>query len=156
MKVTFSWLGKSKDKSYDLIIDKYVKKIKHYTSADVAVLKEPKAKGLSPEEQKKKEAELILSKIEDHQLLVLLDERGKRLSSRDLAKWIEHKQNISISQVVFLIAGAYGAHPSLKERADFTLSLSDMTLTHDMARMIILEQVYRAYTILRGEKYHND
>ena len=156
MKVTFSWLGKSKDKNYDLIIDKYIKKIKHYTSVDLSVLKEPKAKGHTPEEQKKKEADLILSKIEDHQLLVLLDERGKRLSSRDLAKWIEHKQNISISHVVFLIAGAFGAHASLKERADFTLSLSDMTLTHDMARMIILEQVYRAHTILRSEKYHND
>jgi len=156
MKITFSWLGKSKDKTYDKIIDKYLKKIKHYSSVKEEILKEPKSKNRNPEEVKKKEAEIILSSLPDHHLLVLLDERGKKLSSRGLSDWIAHKQNISVSHVTFLIAGAYGAHQSVKDRADYTLSLSDMTLTHDMARMLITEQVYRAFTILRGESYHND
>lgn len=156
MKITFMWMGKSKDKTYDQIIEKYLKKINHYTSSEVMIVKEPKAKKRSPNEMKKSEAELILSKIKADQLLVLLDEKGKRLSSRGWATWIEHKQNISVSHVIILIAGAYGAHQTLKERADYILSLSDMTLTHDMARMVIAEQVYRAYTILRGESYHND
>jgi len=156
MQIEFLWLGKTKDKTYIKIIEKYLKKVKHYTSVDIRALKEPKLKNRNPSEIKKAEAEYILSKIEPHQLLVLLDEKGKKLSSRGLAEWIQHKQNISISTIIFLIAGAHGAHQLLKDRADYTLSLSDMTLTHDMARMVILEQVYRAFTIIRGESYHND
>jgi len=156
MQVKFLWIGKSKDRTYDEIISKYLKKLSHYTSTKIEVLKDPKLKSRNASDVRRAEAKAILDKLEDHHLLVLLDERGTKLSSRDLAEWFQHKQNISVSHVVFLIAGAHGADLALKERADFILSLSDMTLTHDMARMVIAEQVYRAFTILRGESYHND
>jgi len=156
MKISFMWIGKSKDKSYDDIIDKYLDKIKHYSSVDLKVLRQSKVNYKNPETLKQYEARDILKQLKHHDFLVLLEERGRKLSSRGLADWIQHKQNISIGHVVFLIAGAYGAHEDLKQRADYILSLSDMTYTHDMARMIITEQVYRAFTILRGESYHND
>ncbi len=156
MQVKFLWIGKSKDRTYDDIISKYLKKLSHYTSTKIEVLKDPKLKGRDAADVRRAEAKVILDRLDDHHLLVLLDERGKKLASRDLAEWFQHKQNISISHVVFVIAGAFGADLLLKERADFILSLSDMTLTHDMARMVITEQVYRAFTILRGESYHND
>lgn len=156
MQVKFLWIGKSKDRTYDTIISKYLKKLSHYTRTKIEVLKDPKLKGRKPQDIRRAEAATIFDKVRDHDLLVLLDEHGKKLSSRELAEWMQHKQNISIGQVVFVIAGAYGADTLLKERADFILSLSDMTLTHDMARMVICEQVYRAHTILRGESYHND
>ncbi len=156
MQVKFLWIGKSKDRTYDTIISKYLKKLSHYTRTKIEVLKDPKLKGRKPQDIRRAEAATIFDKVRDQDLLVLLDEHGKKLSSRELAEWMQHKQNISIGQVVFVIAGAYGADTLLKERADFILSLSDMTLTHDMARMVICEQVYRAHTILRGESYHND
>ena len=156
MQVKFLWIGKSKDRTYDTIISKYLKKLSHYTRTKIEVLKDPKLKGRKPQDIRRAEAATIFDKVRDQDLLVLLDEHGKKLSSRELAEWMQHKQNISIGQVVFVIAGAYGADTLLKERADFILSLSDMTLTHDMARMVICEQVYRAHTILRSESYHND
>ncbi len=155
MNISFLWLGKSKNKHYNNIIDDYKKRLKHYTSFSVKELKDPKQKSKKKEDITKVEAQLILSKISSSDYVVLLDELGKHKTSEELSKWIQHKLNISISNVVFIIAGAYGAHPILKERADYTLSLSHLTLTHDMARMFIIEQVYRAFTIIKGEKYHN-
>ncbi len=156
MNITFLWIGKSKDKNFVSIIENYKKRLKHYVSYDILELKDAKVKSKKKDDITKKEAEVILSKIDTSDYLVLLDERGAHLSSTGLSDWIQHKQNISINKVVFVIAGAYGAHTSLKDRADFTLSMSHLTLTHDMARIFILEQVYRAFTILKGEKYHNE
>ena len=155
MKIQFIWIGKSKDKEFTTLIDKYYKRLKHYTPAEIKTLKEVKNKGRNIDELKKQEAQLILNQIKSNDFLVLLDERGKQKTSIELSEWIQHKLNISISRLVFVIGGAYGAHELLKERADHTLSLSHLTLTHDMARIFIIEQVYRAFTILRGEQYHN-
>lgn len=156
MKIKFLWLGKSKEKSYITLIKEYCKRLNHYCRNSLVELKEVPAGKLSIEEQKAKEALQFLKELAPSDYLVLLDERGKHLTSMEMANWLQHKMNISLPQVVFLIAGPYGAHQSLKDRADYTLSLSHMTLTHDMARILILEQVYRGHSILRGEKYHNE
>lgn len=155
MTITFLWLGKSKNKHYDSIIDDYKKRLKHYTSFSIKELKDPKHKSKKKDDITKAEAELILSKLSPSDYVVLLDELGKHKTSEELSNWVQHKLNISISNVIFIIAGAYGAHPLLKDRADYKFALSHLTLTHDMARMFIIEQVYRAFTILKGEKYHN-
>jgi len=155
MKISFLWLGKCKDKEYITIINQYSQRLKHYVTHDVNSVKDPKSSAKNKQEIIKKEAAAVLSKLEKSDYVVLLDERGKHLNSKELADWVQHKLNISIARIVFVIAGAYGAHQTLKERADYTLSLSHMTLTHDMARIFILEQVYRAFTIIKGEKYHN-
>ena len=156
MKIQFIWIGKSKDKEFTTLIEKYFKRLKYYSSAQITMLKEVKSKGRNVEELKKQEALLILDQVKSSDYLVLLDERGKHKTSVELSEWIQHKLNISTSKLIIVIGGAYGAHRTLKDRADFTLSLSHLTLTHDMARIFIVEQVYRAFTILRGEKYHNE
>lgn len=149
------WLGKVKNKAFQNIQEDYLKRLTHYSKCTVQELKEPRVKQKNTEETTKLEAEVFLSNIQSSDFVILLDEKGKQLSSESLAEWLQHKMNISLNRLVFVIGGAYGAHQLLKDRADYILALSKMTLTHDMARMLLLEQVYRAYTILRGEKYHN-
>ena len=155
MKIKFLWIGKSKDEHIKKLIDIYSNRLGHYCPVKIQVLKEPKSRSKNKEELKKAEGELLLSKLEKGDYVVLLDERGKHLTSIQLSEWVQHKRNISINQIVFIIGGAYGAHSMVETRSDFTLSLSHLTLTHDMARIFIIEQVYRAHTILKGEKYHN-
>lgn len=155
MKIKFIWLGKSKQKEFISLIEEYIKRLSHYTSCQVQQIKEPKGKRKNVDEIKKSEAQELLSAISNTAYVVLLDERGKHMTSVELSQWLQHKLNISINEVIFVIAGAYGAHQILKERADFTFSLSHLTLTHDMARIFVIEQVYRGFTILKGEKYHN-
>jgi len=156
MKVKFLWLGKSKDKAFISLIKEYQKRLNHYCRASLVELKEAKYGKLGIEDQKALEAKQFIKEISPQDYVVLLDERGKHHTSIEFSNWLQHKMNISPSQVVFIIAGPYGASQELKERADHVLSLSHMTLTHDMARILILEQVYRGYTILKGEKYHNE
>ncbi len=156
MKIKFLWLGKSKNPAFTSIINDYHKRLKSYTRITIEVLKDGSHGKRSIEEQKLREADQLLKEIDTSDYVVLLDERGKHLSSIELSQWLQHKMNISLHQVIIIIAGPYGVHRKLKDRADDTISLSHMTLTHDMARILILEQVYRAYTILNGEKYHNE
>ena len=155
MVINFCWLGKTKDKNIQALINEYSKRLRHYVKHEIYVGKEAKHT-TNAEEMVSKEADLILAKCKPSDYVVLLDERGKHMTSPELAKWIQHKQNISLERINLIVAGAYGAHPKLKERADFVLSLSHFTLTHDMVRILILEQIYRAFTILRREKYHNE
>ena len=156
MKIKFLWLGKSKDKAFIALIKEYDKRLKHYCKPSLSELKEASRGKLSIDEQKAAEAKQILKELSTQDYVVLLDECGKHHNSVEFSKWIQHKLNISLSQVVFIIAGPYGAGQILKDRADHKMSLSHMTLTHDMARILIMEQVYRGFTILKGEKYHNE
>lgn len=153
---SFLWIGKSKFKSYEELIKLYDGRIKHYTRHEIINLKELKAKNLSVEELKLKEAELFLAKINVSDFVVLLDERGKQMTSIELSIFLQKRMNVSTSRIVYIIGGAYGVHQTLFNRANYTWALSKLTLTHDMARILLLEQVYRAHTILRGEKYHNE
>ncbi len=155
MQITFLWLGKSKYKSYTELESMYAKRLKHYCRHEILGLKEIKQKG-DPTEIKKKEAELFLSQIADSDYVVLLDERGKSMSSMGLSTWLQKRMNAATNRVVFIIGGSFGVDQSLFDRANYTWSLSELTMTHDMARLLLLEQIYRGYTILRGEKYHNE
>jgi 23S rRNA (pseudouridine1915-N3)-methyltransferase len=104
---------------------------------------------------KKQEASTILNLLQKEDYLVLLDERGKQLTSPALAAFIEQRSNNSVRQLIFLIAGAYGAHESVCKRANYKWSLSLLVFPHQLARLILAEQVYRACTIIRNEKYHH-
>ena len=152
----FLWIGKSKYIWYQELINLYGDRLKHYTRHEVISLKELRAKNLSIDELKQKEADLFLSKINDSDYVVLLDERGKQMKSIELSLFLQKRMNVSTARIIYIIGGAYGVDPSLLDRADYIWSLSQLTLTHDMARILLLEQVYRGYTIIRGEKYHNE
>ncbi len=153
MKITFTWIGKSKFKEYQKLQDLYTKRLKHYCKFGIKEYKELKFK--AAQELKSKEGKLFLSEIDSTEYLILLDETGVQLKSRQLASELQKLMNRS-QNITFLIGGAYGVSDEVFERSNLTLSLSKMTLTHDMARTLLLEQVYRAHTIMRGEKYHND
>ncbi|MEL6123667.1 MAG: 23S rRNA (pseudouridine(1915)-N(3))-methyltransferase RlmH [Bacteroidota bacterium] len=150
------WIGKSKQKAYQHLIDLYLKRLQHYAKVSIAELTELKQHGMPRDQFMAKEADLILSKIRTGDHIVLLDERGDQKTSVQLSSWLQQLMNRSTQRLVLIIGGAYGVHETLKIRSKETLSLSKMTLTHDMARVFILEQLYRAWTIIRGEKYHNE
>lgn len=156
MKIKFLWIGTSKNKSFINIQNEYFKRLKHYAKVEVVSLKEPKLRSSAIANTKKVEGELIIDSLQKSDFVVLLDEKGKQFTSVKFADYLQHKMNTSTSRLVFVIAGAFGASEALKARASETISFSKMTLTHDMIRMLLVEQVYRGFTILRGEKYHNE
>lgn len=135
----------------------YEKRLGHYLSFQSVLLPDVKNSGkLPPELVKQKEGEAVLAKLKPDDFLVLLDERGKQLTSVELADFMEHKLQLSQKRLVFLVGGAWGFSEEICRRADFKLSLSKMTFSHQMVRLFFLEQLYRAMTILRGESYHNE
>ena len=134
----------------------YQDRLKHYCifeRIEVQDVKNPK--NFSKEEIKRKEAISILSKLSPNDFLILMDENGKEFSSFELANWIE-KRNLLPQNIVFLIGGAYGFDSSLYQRMNMKLALSRMTFSHQMVRVIFLEQLYRAFTITKGEPYHHE
>ncbi len=134
----------------------YEKRLNHYVKFERIDLKEIKTgKQKSVMEIKKKEADQVLSQLKDSDVLVLLDEKGEKYSSSEFAKWIAKKQRSGKKKWVFLIGGAYGFDKSIYARANEKVSLSKMTFSHQMIRLLFLEQLYRAHTILNGEKYHH-
>ncbi len=154
MTISVWSIGKTKDKYLQAGIEQYLSKLKHYTKLDY---QEYKVKGLSdPKAQISRDQELILQQLQPSDVLILLDEKGKRYASRAFAKMIESHRLHSTRRLVFVIGGAFGHGDALRNRANASLSMSDFTFTHDMSRLILLEQLYRAMTILRGEPYHND
>jgi 23S rRNA (pseudouridine1915-N3)-methyltransferase len=106
-------------------------------------------------EQKSEEAKLILAELSSEDVLVLLDEKGKEFTSVDFSKFIAQKQNASVKRLIFLIGGPFGFDESLYKRANSKIALSQMTFSHQMVRLFFVEQLYRAFTILKGEKYHH-
>ena len=134
----------------------YMRRLQHYLKFDRLDLKQCKSvKKLSKEVLKKKEAELILKQINSKDIVVLLDEKGKERSSEQFSVWLEKKQLIGPKQITFITGGAYGFDQSVYNRADDIISMSKMTFSHQMIRFLFLEQLYRAKTILNGEKYHH-
>ena len=156
MKITFLTVGKTEDAYLKEGIDKYVKRLKHYTKLAVVELDELKnTKALTPGQQKVKEAEMILKKISPLDHLILLDEKGLELSSTQFAAYINKREINSTGNVVFAIGGPYGFDQSVYERANDKISLSTMTFSHQMVRLFFIEQLYRAYTIIKSEPYHH-
>jgi len=157
MKITFITVGKTEDAYLKDGIEKYVKRLKHYTKLFIVEIDELKnTKALTQQQQKAKEAELILKKILPLDHVILLDENGMQLSSLQFAAYIEKKTVGSVSNMVFVVGGPYGFDPSVYARANDKLSLSSMTFSHQMVRLFFVEQLYRAYTIMKGEPYHHE
>ena len=156
MKITFLTVGKTEDAYLREGIEKYVKRLKHYTKLEVIDLPELKdTKALTPEQQKAKEAEVILKKINAADHVVLLDEKGSEFTSQQFANYLNKKAIASIVGLVFVAGGPYGFDESVYQRANDQLSLSRMTFSHQMIRLFFVEQLYRAFTIIKGEKYHH-
>jgi 23S rRNA (pseudouridine1915-N3)-methyltransferase len=157
MKITFLTVGKTEDAYLKDGIEKYVKRLKHYTRLEIIDLPELKnTKALTPEQQKAKEAEMILKKIVPTDHVVLLDENGLELSSKQFAAYLT-KRNTSVNaSLVFVVGGPYGFDDEVYRRANDKLSLSQMTFSHQMVRLFFMEQVYRAFTIMKGEPYHHE
>jgi 23S rRNA (pseudouridine1915-N3)-methyltransferase len=157
MKIVFLTVGKTEDAYLKEGIDKYVKRLKHYTKLEMVEINELKnTKALTPEQQKVKEAELILKKLSPLDYVVLLDEKGAELSSKQFAAYLDKKAISSTSTLFFIVGGPYGFDASVYARANDKLSLSRMTFSHQMIRLLFVEQLYRAFTIIKGEPYHHE
>lgn len=157
MKITLFVIGKT-DSSYlkDGILD-YMGRIGHYLPFEMKVIPDlKKVKNLSEQEQKGKEGKLLLNQVRSDDYLILLDERGKEFSSKMFASFLEKKMVAGLRNVVFIIGGPYGFSSSIYDRADLRISLSKMTFSHQMVRLIFTEQLYRAMTIIKGEPYHHE
>lgn len=156
MKISFIVLGKTEDAYLVEGIAQYLKRLKHYISfqyLEIPALKNTKS--LSEEQQKTKEAELILKQLQNSDQLVLLDENGEEFSSTQFASFLNKKMLGSVQHLVFVVGGPYGFHPLVYQRANHQVSLSRMTFSHQMVRLFFTEQIYRAFTILKGEPYHH-
>lgn len=156
MKVKFIVIGKTAFDDLKVGEQRYQNRLIHYCQferLELNDIKNPKA--LSKTQIKEKEGQLLLEKFQAQDFVVLLDENGQQYSSEELAHWLEKKQHQHVGQFVFVIGGAYGFSEAVYQRADFKLSLSKMTFSHQMVRMIFLEQLYRAFSILKGEPYHH-
>ncbi|WP_160068344.1 23S rRNA (pseudouridine(1915)-N(3))-methyltransferase RlmH [Sphingobacterium bovisgrunnientis] len=157
MKITLVCIGKTDDKYIQEGIDKYNKRLKHYITFNIVVLPDVKnVKNLSQSQQKEKEAELFNKHIQNTDYVVLLDERGKEYSSIEFSSFLEKKMIASVQHIVFLVGGPYGFSEEIKQRANSLVSLSKMTFSHQMVRLFFIEQIYRAYTIMKGEPYHHE
>jgi 23S rRNA (pseudouridine1915-N3)-methyltransferase len=138
-------------------IDEYCKRLKHYVNFKLEVIPALKdQKGASPEEIKEREAVLLLKKLQDADRIVLLDEHGKEHTSVGFSQYLQKQMNAGIRSLVFVVGGAFGFAPSVHETAHDKISLSQMTFNHQMVRLFFVEQLYRAFTILHHEPYHNE
>jgi 23S rRNA (pseudouridine1915-N3)-methyltransferase len=157
MKITIIVTGKTDFSFIEDGIKLYVERIKRYIQFDFVVVKGlKKTKGISEIQLKKAEGTEVLNKLLPGDLVVLLDEKGKEISSYGFSSYIENKINIGIKRLVFVIGGAYGFSNEVYERANELVSLSKMTYSHQIVRVIFLEQLYRAFTIIKGEPYHHE
>lgn len=148
MKFRFVWIGKTKDKNWKALQEDYLKRLSHFVKCEVVEIRDS-----AKHESSEIEGKRILEMLNPKSFAVLLDISGKTLSSHDLSAKIETWQNSAIKEVSFIIGGYDGASEAIRERADYLLSLSFLTFTHEMARVILLEQLYRGYSILKGFPY---
>lgn len=157
MKIILLAIGKLDDKIFSDALEMYAKRIAHYVSFATEIIPDVKnTKNLSQDEQKNAEGELILKKLQASDHVVLLDDRGKQYASVDFARFVEKKSHMASKRLIFVVGGPYGFSDEVYARADEKLSLSKMTFTHQMVRMIFAEQLYRAMTILNHEPYHHE
>lgn len=156
MKVTLLQIDKTNEPYLNEGIEIYLKRLKNYASFAIATINVPKAVRMRPEkEQKTEEGKLILKQLEAGDFVVILDEKGKLVDSVEFSKFIGQMALQSVKHLVFVIGGPYGFSDEVYARAGLKISLSKMTFSHQMVRLVFTEQLYRAYTILKGEKYHH-
>ena len=157
MKITLLFVGKTSFDFLDKGIAEYEKRIKRYTNFEIKVIKDLKvSKNMPAHIVKIKEGESILKHIEKSDFFVLLDEKGKQYTSREFAGFIENKIVTGVKHLIFIVGGAYGFSEDVYKRANGKLSLSQMTFSHQPVRLLFAEQLYRAFTIIKKEPYHND
>ena len=156
MKTELIVVGKTTNKHFVAAINDYLDRIGHYMPFSVTVIPELRnAKSLSLQQQKDKEGESILRLLQPSDTVVLLDERGKEPRSIELAEWLQRQQQTA-RRLVFIIGGPYGFSPAVYDRCNEKISLSPMTFSHQMVRLVFTEQLYRACTIIKGEPYHHE
>ena len=156
MKIRFWSIGKPHEAYVKAGVEDFTKRISNYYPVEWNVIAAPKNAGtLSEADLKKKEGEIILGLLQKDDYLVALDERGKQISSEGLAEFIMKRGNESVKNLVFLIGGAYGIDEAVMKRANYKWSLSQLVFPHQLVRLILAEQVYRACSINRNEKYHH-
>jgi 23S rRNA (pseudouridine1915-N3)-methyltransferase len=148
MKFRFIWIGKTKDKNWKALQDEYLGRLSHFVKCEIVDIRDS-----APHETKEIEGKRMLELLNQKSFVCLLDVMGHTVSSPQMAKEIEKWQTRGVKEVAFIIGGADGVSPETREIADFVLSLSFMTFTHEMARVVMLEQLYRAYTIINGFPY---
>ncbi len=157
MKVALVLVGKTVNKHFVELIDEYAGRVKHYIGFDIITIPELKnTKSLSADQQKQQEGELILKQMQASDHVVLLDEHGKEFRSVEFSSYMEQKMQTVNKRLVFVIGGPYGFSPDVYAKANEKISLSKMTFSHQMVRLIFVEQLYRAMTIMRGEPYHHE
>ena len=155
MNIRLLTIGKTDNKALQTLIDDYTKRLSFYVKFDLEIIPDIKnVKNLSEAQQKEKEGELILSKITPTDQLILLDENGKTFSSVGFSDFLQKKMNAGIKTLVFVIGGPYGFSETVYQKAQGKVSLSEMTFSHQMVRLFVIEQIYRGVTILRNDPYH--
>lgn len=156
MKITLLVIGKTEADYLKKGIEVYLKRLSHYISFTMNVIPALKnTKNLTEEQQKQKEGELILTNTKPGDYIVLLDENGKQFTSVKFARYLEKMMVAGTRSIIFVVGGPYGFSEQVYSKANGKISLSDMTFSHQMVRLIFVEQVYRAMTILKGEPYHH-
>ncbi len=157
MNITILMIGNTSDAFVQNGYDIFIKRLRHYIKVKEVVIPDLKdRKHLNADQIKEKEAAMILEKTSLSNFIVLLDEHGKEFSSVEFAGFLQKTMNTGTRELCFIVGGAFGVAESIKQKADITLSLSRMTFTHQMIRLIFTEQLYRAMTILKNEPYHNE
>ncbi len=157
MRITLLTVGKTNDLSFKNAISEYQKRLKFYISFDIEEIPSLKnTKNLTEDNQKQKEGELILKYLQPEDEVVLLDDKGSEYTSKQFASYIEKKSASGLKRLVFVVGGPYGFSQEVYQRANDKVSLSRMTFSHQMVRLVFTEQLYRAMTIIRGEPYHHE
>ena len=156
MKIQLWSIGKPHDKELKPAIEQFTTRCNNYFSVEWNIIPVPKNAGMMSEmDLKEKEGEMILERLEERDYMVALDERGKQSTSKGLADFIQSRANESTRRLIFVIGGAFGLDEAVLKRADMKWSLATLTFPHQLVRLILAEQLYRAFTILRNEKYHH-
>ena len=156
MKIVLASVGKPHEALVKAGVEEFTQRIQKYYGVEWKIIAPPKnAASLNEAAPKKAEAELVLQQLQPDDFLILLDERGKNISSPELANLLQQRANESTKRIVFLIGGAFGVDSTIQQRAQFTWSLSKLVFPHMLVRLILAEQVYRACSINRNEKYHH-
>jgi 23S rRNA (pseudouridine1915-N3)-methyltransferase len=157
MKITLLQTGKTTDKNVSALVDLYASRIKKYSVFEIITLPELKnTKNVSVQGQKIKEASKILQSVNEDDYIILLDERGKELRTLEFSSALEKTFFMPKKRIVFVIGGPWGFSQSVYDRADYKMSLSKMTYPHQLVRLLFLEQLYRVFTIIKGEPYHHE
>lgn len=157
MKITLVSIGKTDQDYLKEGLSIYQKRLKHYVNFEIRELASlKKTSGMPVDTLKQKEAEVLRKSLEKTDFLVLLDEKGTHLTSEEFAGFLQKRMNAGTRELSFVVGGAWGFDASLQQSADYKLALSSMTFSHQMVRLFFCEQLYRAFTIIRGESYHNE